>query len=108
MGSFQASWEDEENNRRVDLVVDYRIAAGQVEIASVTPQRVYFSKSRAAEPFRSVGVWTEKGRQLLAAQAKAAGFVDRVRHQIAESDIHDVRHAADTVHDPAEAANVTV
>ncbi len=108
MGSFQASWEDEENNRRVDLVVDYRIAAGQVEIASVTPQRVYFAKSRAAEPFRSVGVWTEKGRQLIAAQAKAAGFVDRVRHQIAECDIHDVRHAADTIHDPAESANVTV
>ena len=107
MGTFQSTWEDEENNRRVDLVVDYRVADGQVEIANVTPQRVHFTKSRAAEPFRSVGVWTEKGRQLLAAQAQQNGWIDRVRHQIAECNIHDVRHATDTIHDPAEGANVT-
>lgn len=108
MGSFQASWEDQENNRRVDLVVDYQVAAGKIEIQSVTPQRVHFCASRAAEPFRSIGVWTETGRRLLADQAKAAGWCERVRQQIASSDIHDVRHAEDTQHDPAESANVTV
>lgn len=107
MGSFQAAWEDEENNRRVDLAVDYQVAEGQVEIQSVTPQRVHFCDPSTGNATRSIGVWTETGRQLLLDRALAAGCVDTIRHQIASTEIHDVRHAEDTVHDPAESANVT-
>ena len=42
MNSCQATWEDEENNRRVELVVNYRLDAKRVEINDVTPTRVNF------------------------------------------------------------------
>ncbi|MGI9456407.1 MAG: hypothetical protein ACR2NU_07585 [Aeoliella sp.] len=108
MGTFQAAWEDEENNRRVDLVVDYQVAAGQVEIQHVTPQQVHFCDSETGVTTRSINVHTETGKQILLERALQTGFVDDVRHQISESDVHDVRHATDTIHDPAETPSVTV
>jgi len=107
MGTFQAAWEDEENNRRVDLVVGYQVTKGQVEIEQVTPSRVHFF-DRTAGTTRSVGVHTETGRQLLLERALAAGAVDRIRHHLGERDVHDVRHAADIVHDAASTPSVTV
>lgn len=108
MGSFQAAWEDEENNRRVDLVVAYQVAQGQVEIDSVTPNRVHFRDAQSGETIRSIGVHTETGKQLLLERALAAGAVDRIRHHLSETDVHDVRHNADTMHDPHEVPSVTV
>lgn len=108
MGTFQAAWEDEENNRRVDLVVDYQVATGQVEIKTVTPSRVHFVDPATGETTRSVGVHTETGKQLLLDRAMAAGAIDRVRHHLSEVDVHDVVHTADTTHDTTEVPSVTV
>lgn len=108
MGTFQAAWEDEENNRRVDLVVAYQVAKGQVEIDNVTPHRVHFACPETGNTLRTIGVHTETGKQLLLERALAAGAVDRIRHHLSETDVHDIRHAADTVHDPAETPRVTV
>lgn len=108
MGTIQAAWEDEENNRRIDLVVDYQIAAGQVELQNVTPHTVHFSCPKSGETTRSMGVHTETGKQLLLERALAAGFAESVRHQINEGEVHDVLHAPDTIHDPAETPSVTV
>ena len=108
MGSFQAAWEDEENNRRVDLVVAYQVAEGQVEIDNVTPHRVHFACPETGDNLRSIRVHTETGKQLLLERALAAGAVDRIRHHLSESDVHEVRHDVDLVHDPDEAPVVTV
>ncbi len=108
MGTIQAAWEDEENNRRVDLTVDYQITAGQVELQQVTPHQVHFFCPESGEATRSIGVHTETGKQLLLDRALAAGVAEKVRHHLAESDIHDVRHAPDTIHDPAEMPTVTI
>ena len=37
MNTCQAHWEDTENNRRVELVVNYQLNASRVEINDVTP-----------------------------------------------------------------------
>jgi hypothetical protein len=42
MNSCQATWEDAENNRHVELVVNYRLDAKRVDINDVTPTRVNF------------------------------------------------------------------
>ncbi len=108
MGTFQAAWEDEENNRRVDLVVAYQVAGGQVEIDQVTPHRVHFACPNTGDNLRTIGVHTETGKQLLLERALAAGAVERIRHRLNDNDVHDIRHDADLVHDPAEAPVVTV
>lgn len=108
MGTFQAAWEDEENNRRVDLVIGYQVSKGQVEIEHVTPSRVHFTDQNAGGATRSVGVHTETGRQLLLERALAAGAVDRIRHHLSETDVHDVRHTADTSREAAATPSVTV
>jgi hypothetical protein len=108
MGTFQAAWEDEDNNRRVDLVITYQVAEGQVEIDRVTPHRVHFSCPETGSALRTIRVHTETGKQLLLERALAAGAVDRIRHHLSETDVHDLRHDADTIHAPAEAPMVTV
>ena len=108
MGTFQAAWEDEENNRRVDLVVAYQVEKGQVEINQVTPHRVHFACPETGQNLRSIGVHTETGKQLLLERALAAGAVERIRHRLSETNVHELRHDADTVHDPAETPSVTV
>ena len=67
MKSFQATWEDEENNRRVELVVNHRSDSTPV----VTPTRVTFLCPTTKAPLRSIGVWTEAGRRVLARQIEA-------------------------------------
>ena len=71
--SYQANWEDEENNRQVELVVNYRLDQTRVDISDVTPTRVTFLCPQTNKQLRSVGVHTAAGRQLLARQVAAAG-----------------------------------
>ena len=56
MNSCQATWEDAENNRQVELVVNYRLDATRVEIGDVTPTRVNFLCPTSGKPTRSIGV----------------------------------------------------
>ncbi|WP_442485372.1 hypothetical protein [Aeoliella sp. SH292] len=108
MGTFHAAWEDEDNNRRVDLVVAYQVSKGQVEIDAVTPHRVHFACPESGATLRSIGVHTETGKQLLLERALAAGAIDRIRHHLSELDVHDLPHPVDTLHEPAEAPRLTV
>lgn len=103
MTTIQATWEDEENNRRVELVVDYQLDNRGVKIDRVTPQRVYFHDPGVREANGSVVVWTEKGRRMLVEQMHSAGWIEALRGQITASAVHDVVHgqvarsAAETV-----------
>ena len=83
MNSCQATWEDEENNRRVELMVNYRLDAKQVEINDVTPTRVTFLCPTSGTPLRSIGVWTPGGRRVLARQIAASGRLATLRKEIA-------------------------
>ncbi len=96
MNRVETTWEDEENNRRVELVVDYQLEAGQVEIHNITPQRVTFCDPQTQAPTRSIGVWTKKGRAMLAQQAHAAGHITQLHEQIDEASFVEVLHKATT------------
>ena len=92
MTSYQATWEDEENNRHVELVVNYRLDAAQVAIHDVTPTRVTFLCPESGSPLRSVRVHTGGGQQLLARQVAAAGRLATLPQEIAEGRLVEIKH----------------
>jgi len=79
---IETKWEDEENNRHVDFAVAYTRKDDAVEICSITPKQVTFLCPHSNAPLRSIGVWTEKGRQLLAGQFQASGRLVDVQREI--------------------------
>lgn len=91
MPTCQANWEDEDNNRRVAMRVEYDLEAGRVRVGGVTPTRVSFL-DEARQITREIGVWTEKGRQLLAREAQAHGWNDQLVAKIEAGEVHDIRH----------------
>jgi hypothetical protein len=94
MKSFQATWEDEENNRRVELVVNHRLDAKRVDISDVTPTRVTFLCPTTGSPLRSIGVWTNGGRRILARQIAEAGRLATLPQEIADSKLVEIKHPA--------------
>jgi len=68
MKSCQTTWEDAENNRHVELVVNYQLEATRVAISDVTPTRVTFLCPTSGDALRSIGVWTNGGRRVLQRQ----------------------------------------
>ena len=82
MNSVQAHWEDEENNRRIEFAVQAKRGQDGVEIESLTPQRVTFVCPHTSDDLRSVGVWTEKGRELLVDQLHNSGSFADLEQQI--------------------------
>jgi hypothetical protein len=91
MNSCQATWEDEENNRRVELVVNYRLDATRVEINDVTPTRVTFLCPTTGKPLRSIAVWTGGGRRVLARQVKASGRLNSLKEEIASGKVVELK-----------------
>jgi hypothetical protein len=61
-----ATWDDENGNRQIQFSVEYKIESGNVDVQKVTPQKVTFICPETNSCIRSIGVWTEGGRRLLA------------------------------------------
>jgi hypothetical protein len=83
MGTFLATWEDEENNRNVQFSVNYRAENDQVEILNVTPVKISFTCPETNTCVRTLGVHTEAGRRHLSQRFLQAGKVDELKQQIA-------------------------
>ena len=83
MGSYAATWEDEDNNRQIQFSVDYTIESGSVEIESITPTKVSFISADTNTCIRSVGVHTAAGREMLANHFRASGDIQRLADEIA-------------------------
>ena len=94
MKSCQATWEDEENNRRVELVVNYRLDATRVEINDVTPTRVNFLCPTTGDTLRSIGVWTDGARRILSRQIEASGRLAALPKEIAAGQLVEIKHPA--------------
>jgi hypothetical protein len=94
MKTCQATWEDEENNRRVELVVNYRLDATHVEIKEVTPTRVTFLCPTSGKTLRSIGVWTDGGRRVLSRQIAESGWLKTLPQEIATGGLIEVKHSA--------------
>lgn len=82
MKTIEKHWEDAENNRRVAYSVGFTKQAHGVEIKAVTPKEVTFLCPESKSPLRTIGVWTEKGRELLAHQLRTSGHLTELERQI--------------------------
>jgi len=82
---METNWEDQENNRHVSVAVEFTHKDNTVEIHSLTPQQVTFLCPESNTPLRSIGVWTDKGRALLAKQLHAAGYLPQLEEEIEAS-----------------------
>ena len=102
MPTCQTNWEDDENNRRVEFQVEYQLDAGHARLGAVTPTRVSFL-DEARQITREIGVWTDKGRAMLAREAEACGWNKSIIAKIESGDVHDIVHV-DPVGAAAEAA----
>ena len=92
MKNCQATWEDEENNRQVELVVNYRLDVTRVEINDVTPTRVNFLCPTSGNTTRSIGVWTDGGRRVLSRAIEASGRLTTLPQEIAEGKLVEIKH----------------
>ncbi|MCA9230901.1 MAG: hypothetical protein KDA57_09630 [Planctomycetales bacterium] len=85
MHTVEANWEDEENNRHVAFAVMYARKDDSVEIQAVTPKQVTFLCPESNNPLRSIGVWTESGRDMLLNQLRASGHMSKLEDQVFSS-----------------------
>jgi len=90
MNSTLATWEDEDNNRHIQFSVEYSTEKGEVEIHSITPEKISFVCSETNTCDNSIGIWTETGRELVAAQIMASPAIGQLKAELG-------RQAVDTV-----------
>lgn len=83
MNSCQSVWEDDETNRKVELLVDYSQDDARVTVNEITPIKVTFLDPATNAVVRSIGVWTKTGRAMLANQFRAAGRIENLEQEIA-------------------------
>jgi len=81
--STLATWEDESNNRQIQFSVEFVIENGAIEIKTITPEKVSFVCAETNTCYRTVAVWTESGRSLLANAFYESGALDQLRNAIA-------------------------
>lgn len=82
MAYCTASWEDEENNRIVELSVEYQLADTCLQIERVTPTAVVFLYPQTGEAVRKIKVWTETGRRMLLNQYRQAVGSEHLQQQL--------------------------
>jgi len=82
MQCHQACWEDDENNRRVAVSMNYHLSGDQIEITQVTPTQVTFFCSKTGQPNRTIGVRTETGRRVLRRAFEAARQLDLAKREL--------------------------
>jgi hypothetical protein len=80
--TIDTHWEDEDNNRRVAFSAAFTRQAGAIEIKALTPKQVTFLCPDSGSELRSIGVWTDKGRELLAHQLRTSGHLTQLERQI--------------------------
>ena len=83
MGTYTAQWEDDDNNRILELSVHYRLDGSDLEIVSVTPATVTFLNPSSGVATRRIRVHTATGRKLLLRQFAAAIGMDQLQQEMA-------------------------
>jgi hypothetical protein len=85
VSTTQIVWEDEENNRHVALTVEYDLSDAKVCVTGVTPTRVTFLCPSSQSPLRSIGVFTAKGREILARAFRGSAAAEQLLGDASES-----------------------
>lgn len=81
--NIMAQWEDEANYRQIHFSVDYSVNESTLEINRVTPDKVTIIDPINNAVVKSMGVHTEKGRQLLTEQFAASGKLEEFTNELA-------------------------
>jgi hypothetical protein len=84
MGMTQMTWEDDDNNRRVALTAEYSVANDALTIEALTPTHVHFLCPTSGDVVRTIRVWTEAGRSLLAGAFRSSRQFEQLTLQLAE------------------------
>ena len=71
MKTVKTTWEDEENNRIVELEVEYDLSSGELTIERIVPRAIAFVCETTGNVQRRIGVHTSTGRKMLARQLAA-------------------------------------
>lgn len=87
MNSIEMTWEDEDGNRNVQFSINYTVENADVEIANVTPTAISFICPESKSVTRTIGVHTEKGRNMLADQFAKAGQMEKALAKINEAEL---------------------
>jgi hypothetical protein len=74
-----AVWEDDDNNRKVLLRVDYEIESTGITLVDTTPVEVEFPLQN-----RSIRIWTQTAREMLLRQFRASSDIDSIIKQLEE------------------------
>ena len=74
-----AVWEDDGNNRKVLLRVDYEIESTGITLVETTPVEVEFPLQN-----RSIRIWTQTAREMLLRQFRASSDIDSIIKQLEE------------------------
>jgi len=82
MDSYQCVWEDDETNRKVELLVNYSQDDAGVTIEDITPTKVTFLDPATKAEQRSIGIWTKTGRKILVRQFRSAGRVEALEQDL--------------------------
>jgi len=82
MQQIETSWEDEENNRQVSFTVQYTREENSIAIEKLTPKQVTFLCPESKSPLRTIGVWTDKGRDLLVNQLNESEHLATIKQEI--------------------------
>ena len=97
MHAYRIVWEDEVKAREVEILVDYKITAGLVQIAAVRPTKVTLYDRASKSVARELKVWTETGRNLLARayQASRDGMISLEEEILAQHELRDEQLATE-------------
>lgn len=82
MQTIESHWDDALNNRRVAFSAHLKRSGDAVEIQAITPKQVTFLCPKSRSELRTIGVWTEKGREMLAHQLRTSGHLTELERKI--------------------------
>jgi hypothetical protein len=82
MNVANVTWEDEENNRRVEFSIAYAIENQELTIREITPKSIAFLAAAEKRPLQTIQVHTSTGRRLLARQLSNSGAWESIKQQI--------------------------
>lgn len=73
MDSYEACWEDEENNRHIKMRIEFSRNSEAIHVNSITPEEVSFLCSETKLPLHSIRIHREKARNILLQQYHESG-----------------------------------
>jgi hypothetical protein len=80
---YRLVWEDEAKAREVEILVDYTVLGGLVQVGAIRPTKVTLYHRQTKTVARELPVWTTTGRRLLrrAFLKNRSGYVS-LQHEI--------------------------